>query len=254
MSTISVVIATLNEEKNISRCLESVRQLADEIVVVDAKSEDNTVKISRKFNTKIFVIHNNLIFHKNKQYGLEKATCPWILQLDADEVVTKELTQEIKEATKNSHYNGYYIPRKNFFLGKFMRKGGLYPDLVIRLIKKGKAYFPCESVHEQIRVLGEVGTLKNPLLHYSYPNLSTYLIKANRYTTLTSEELYQSSLKISIKNTLTYCIVKPFQTFIDIFIRHGGYIDGLHGLIWAFLSSSHYFLAYAKLFTHKNIK
>lgn len=248
MKNISVVIATYNEEKNIQRCLNSIKDLADEIVVVDAKSRDKTVDIAKKFHAKILIIDNSPIFHKNKQFGLDKAEGEWILQLDADEEVTNTLKQEIiKTLKQNKEINGYYIPRRNYFLGKFMNKGGLYPDSVIRLIRKDKGYFPCKSVHEQIQVDGKVDFLKQPLLHYSYPDLTTYLMKANRYTTLASEELFENGVRLTLKNTLIYCLFKPFQTFIDIFIRHGGFIDGFHGLIWAILSGSHYFIAYAKL-------
>lgn len=247
MTNISVVIATLNEEENISRCLESIVNLAKEIIIVDAKSTDRTVKIAQRFKAKIYSINNNRMFHKNKQLGLEKATYDWILQLDADEVITKELETEIKELVDNNKFDGYYIPRKNFFLGRFMKKGGLYPDYVIRLIRKKKAYFPCKSVHEQIKVDGGVGHLFGHILHYSDPDLTRYLKRSNRYTTLTAHELYQKNVRINIVNTLKYCIFLPLKTFISIYIRHKGFLDGFPGFVWALLSSTHYFLAYAKL-------
>lgn len=256
MPKLSVIIATYNEEKNVSRCLESINDVASEIIVVDAKSSDKTVQIAKKFNAKIFLVENQPIFHKNKQYGLEKVSGDWILQLDADEVVPQSLKQEIKKTLeqKDNKFNGFYVPRKNHFLGKWMRKGGLYPDGVIRLIRKGKGHFPCKSVHEQIEIIGNVGWLINPLVHYPYPTISEYLVKANRYTTLTAEDLNRNNTKISFINTIKYCLIIPLKTFLSIYIRHQGYLDGFPGFVWAVLSSTHYFLAYAKLINIKRVK
>ncbi len=255
MNNLSVVVATYNEEKNIDRCLSSIHDLADEIIIVDAKSKDNTIKIAKKYQAKIFIVDNQLIFHKNKQYGLNKASQDWILQLDADEVVSDQLKNEIKKVIgSNTNLAGFYLPRKNYFLGKWLKKGGLYPDGVIRLVRKGKAFFPCQSVHEQIKVNGQVGWLTNPLLHYSYPTLADYLTKANRYTTLTAYELKKSKLRANFFNTLNYCLIIPLKTFYHIFIKHKGFLDGFPGFLWAFLSSFHYFFAYAKFLTIKNSK
>lgn len=252
MSKISVVVATFNEEKNISKCLSSIYDLANEIILVDAKSSDRTVEMAKKYKPKIFFVDNEPIFHKNKQYGLEKAQMEWILQLDADEVVTNVLKEEIKKTIENTNSNGFYIPRKNNFMGRFMQKGGLYPDGVVRLVRKDTAFFPCKSVHEQISVKGNVGWLKNPLLHYPYPTIGEYLKKANRYTTLTAVGLKENNVKVSLSGTFKYCIILPIKTFFNIYIRHQGILDGLPGFIWAFLSSTHYFLAYAKLLKIKN--
>lgn len=256
MPKLSIVVATYNEEKNVSRCLESVKDIANEIILVDASSSDQTVKIAKGYNPKIFIIQNNKNFHKNKQYGLDKASGDWILQLDADEIVSQSLKQEIKKILeqRENKFNGFYVPRKNHFLGKWMRKGGLYPDSVIRLIRKGKGHFPCKSVHEQIEIIGSIGWLENPLIHYPYPTISEYLVKANRYTTLTAEDLNRNNAKISFLNTIKYCLIIPLKTFFNIYVRHQGFLDGLPGFIWAVLSSTHYFLAYAKLINIKRVK
>lgn len=251
MLQLSVVVATFNEEKNISRCLDSIKDIADEIILVDASSSDKTVIFAKKYNAKIYFIENNQIFHKNKQFGLDKASGNWILQLDADEVVSEELKKEIVYTIASTDYDGFYIPRKNYFLGKFMKKGGLYPDGVLRLFKTGKGYFPCKSVHEQIEVKGKTGWLNNPLLHYPYPTLTEYLTKADRYTTLTSRELANENIKINTLNTIKYGFLYPLKTFFNIFIRHLGIVDGLYGFVWAILSAMHFFLAYAKLINFK---
>ncbi len=248
MISLSVVIATYNEEKNIERCLYSLKGFADEVIIIDGGSCDNTIEIAKKYNAHIFIKDNPPIFHINKQYGLNKAKNKWILQLDADEVVSDSLKQEIISILKQDQEKvfGYYIPRRNYFLGKWMRKGGLYPDAVIRLVRKGKAYFPCQSVHEQIIVGGEVGRLNSDLLHYSYPTLKEYLIKANRYTSLTASEFKNKGIKKNLVNFVNFILFKPSATFFSIFIRHQGYQDGIYGFIWAIFSGMHYFIAYAK--------
>src|SRR5437868_11480 len=134
MASISVVLATFNEEKNLPDCLESVKSLASEIIVVDGGSTDRTVTLAKGFDAKVIETDNPPIFHINKQKAIDKATKDWILQLDADERVTKELSDEITEVISgNQKKNGYWVPRKNWFLGRFLTKGGQYPDYTLRL-------------------------------------------------------------------------------------------------------------------------
>ncbi|MFZ5845009.1 MAG: glycosyltransferase family 2 protein, partial [Patescibacteria group bacterium] len=156
MVKLSIALATYNEAANLASCLDSVATWTNEIVVVDGSSTDQTVAIAKKYGARIIVTDNPPIFHINKQKAVEACRGDWILQLDADEVVTPELVREIKSEIRNqkSEYNGYYFPRKNFFLGHWLRKGGQYPDYVIRLFRKGKGWFPQKSVHEQIVVDG----------------------------------------------------------------------------------------------------
>src|SRR3989338_7619182 len=151
MASISIVLATFNEEKNLSDCLESVKDLANEIIVIDGLSTDKTVEIAKKYKAVVKVTSNPPIFHINKQKAIDKATKDWILQLDADERVTPELKKEILSVIndKDNKNAGYWIPRKNWFLGRFLMKGGQYPDYTIRLYKRGKGRLPQKDVHEQ---------------------------------------------------------------------------------------------------------
>lgn len=255
---LSVVLATYNEEENIKDCLDSVKNFADEIIIVDGSSTDNTAAIAKKYGAKVFIVPNQIMFHKNKQLGLEKATGEWILQLDADERVAPELKKEILEILKSeirepkSEINGYYIPRKNWFLTKFLTKGGQYPDYVIRLVKKGKARFPCLSVHEQIEVQGKVGYLKNPLIHLGNADFSVYLRNFNRYTTLTAIKLAQEKIPLTFLSQLKFILWLPFKTFFLIFFRHKGFVDGLAGFIFAFFSGLHYLVAFIKYWEKEN--
>ena len=188
MSKLSVVLATRNEEKNIGPCLESIKAIADEIIVVDEYSTDKTREIAKKYGAKVYLEPHHDVFHITKQKALEKATGDWILQLDADEVVTSKLANEIRRlVTFNKQPKAppelfirhqklveqrdgkigkdtgeviaFFVPRLNYFLGKPLRYAGVYPDGVIRLVKKGKARFPQISVHEQIEGDGEAAWL-----------------------------------------------------------------------------------------------
>jgi glycosyltransferase involved in cell wall biosynthesis len=245
---LSVVLATFNEEKNIKDCLESVRQLADEIVLIDGSSTDKTREIAKTLGARVFKVSNKLMFHQNKQLALEKAKGDWILQLDADERITPSLRDEIKNKISKigkSQIHGFYIPRKNYFLGRWLRKGGQYPDYVIRLVRKGKAFFPCQTVHEQIKVEGEVGYLKNPLIHLAYPDLESYFKKATIYTSETAGKLKKEKGNV-LSKALVYLILKPLYTFFNIFLRHKGFYDGWRGFLFALFSGLHFPISFIK--------
>ncbi len=246
---LSVVLAVHNEERNLARCLDSVKDIAAEIVIVDGDSTDRTVSIAKQYEARVIKTTNKPIFHINKQMALEAARCNWILQLDADEMVDKHLKKAIQQVVTDltENRNGFWVKRKNYFLGTFLKKGGQYPDRVIRLVRKGKAYFPQKSVHEQIKVKGEVGEINGHLLHYNAPTFSRYLTNANRYTTLTAVELKRRGVTLSLFNDLKYLFYLPTITFIKLFVRHRGYADGFPGFIFAIFSGIHHALAYMKL-------
>ncbi|MEK7565914.1 MAG: glycosyltransferase family 2 protein [Patescibacteria group bacterium] len=241
---LSVTLAAYNEEKNIGRCLEAVRQLADEIIIVDGESTDKTVSIAKKYGAKIFSVPNDPInFHKQKKLANNKASGDWILQLDADEVVTPELLIEIKKKiASNPVENGFWIPRANFFLGRFLKKGGAYPDYTLRLYRRGRGDLAAESVHEQAVVEGKVGYLKNDLLHFNNPTFSRYIVRLNQYTD-------SQALKISggiFENLFRNPLFDKNQGFFSIYFRHLGFLDGFPGFIWALFSALHFPIAYFK--------
>ena len=274
---LSVVLATRNEEENIARCLESVKSIADEIIIFDEYSTDSTREIAEEFGAKVFLEPHHDIFHITKQKALEQAQGEWILQLDADEVVTKELAKEIVSTVHglpptvhNKLFNkhqmlieqrdgvigkqtgetvGYFIARRNMFLGKPLIHAGVYPDGVIRLVKNGKAKFPSKSVHEQIELEGEVGWLNGDLLHYDSPTLKRYLSRLNRYTDLKAQELKNSKTPKNIFSFLRFTFLLPTYYFLLLFIRHKGFLDGVNGFLWSFFSALHYPIAYFKYLT-----
>lgn len=248
MATISVVLATFNEEKNLSDCLESVKNLADEIIIVDGGSHDKTVEIAKKYNADVLITTNPPIFHINKQKAIDKATKEWILQLDADERVSPELKKEIQNVTSNHKLdiNGYWIPRKNWFLGRFLMKGGQYPDYTLRLYKNGKGKLPQKDVHEQAVVSGKAEYLKSPLIHIADPTFARYLMRFNRYTDLLAKELKEKKIGYNPLEGLKYLIFLPIWWFLLTYIRHKGFMDLFPGFVFSFFSALRFPVSYVK--------
>lgn len=252
MQKLSVVLVTFNEEKNLSACLDSVKDLADEIIIVDGSSTDKTCEIANKYGAKVVVVENLPNFHINKQKAIDLATKDWILQLDADERVTPDLQKEILLTIndKQPTINGYWIPRKNWFLGRFLMKGGQYPDYTLRLYRRGKGHLPQVHVHEQAEVIGNVEYLKHALLHYPYKNFASYLVKWNRYNDLLAMQIKES---LRSKNflekagyTIGYLIIKPAHWFLTTYIRHKGFMDLWPGFVFPFFSALRFPVSYLK--------
>lgn len=244
---LSVVLATYNEADNIIDCLQSVKDLTHEIIVVDGSSTDSTREIAKKFGAKIYRVSNKPIFHINKQIAVDKASGRWVLQLDADERLTPELAAEIKAVIVRPKADGYYLPRKNWFLTRFLTKGGQYPDYVIRLFLRGKGHFPCESVHEQIAINGPVGYLKNPLVHMADKTFSRYILRFNRYTVLDADKLFRQKVRPGFILGISYLFIKPWVWFLMTYFRHKGFVDGWPGFIFSLMSSLRFPVIYFKL-------
>lgn len=254
MIKLSVALATYNEEKNLTSCLEAVKDWVDEIVVVDGESIDKTCQIAKEYGAKVIKTTNKPIFHINKQMAIDACRGEWVLQLDADEIVDQDLKEAILAIVeKGSRDDAFSVRRKNFFLGRWLSKGGQYPDEVIRFFKKGQAYLPCRSVHEQMEVSsGKIGQLSGHLLHYPYPDFSEYLVKFNRYTQLTAQE-YLNNPKIK-PNVWHYILieVKAMVEFLSRYLRHKGFYDGFPGLVFALFSALHYPVAFIKYWEKKH--
>jgi len=244
MIKLSVTLAVYNEEKFLGRCLDSIKDIADEIIVVDGKSMDKTTDIAKKYKAKIITTTNKANFHINKKMANDNASGEWILQLDADEVVSPELKKEIKETVgSNPLENGFWIPRANFFLGKFLKKGGAHPDYTLRLYRKSFGNLPAKSVHEQAVVEGKLGFLKNNLLHYNNPTFGIYIEKRlNRYTDLMAKEVKGGF----VRNVFWNPLFDSRQGFLFIYFRHLGFLDGFPGFVWALFSALHFPIAYFK--------
>lgn len=245
INKLSVTLATYNEEKFIGRCLDAIKDIAFEIVIVDGKSTDKTVDVAKKYGAKIISVPNDYEnFHRMKKKANDNANGDWILQLDADEVVSPALKREIlKVISENPEENGFWMPRANFFLGRFLKKGGVYPDYTLRLYRNGKGNLPAKSVHEQAEVVGKTGYLKNDLFHYNNPTFSVYIEKRyNHYTDIMAKEIKGGF----IRNVFWEPLFNKNQGFLSIYIRHLGFLDGFAGFVWALFSALHYPIAYFK--------
>jgi len=237
---VSVVIVTKDEERNIRDALESVRDFED-IIVLDAFSTDSTPAICREYSGRVYQ-QEWIGYARQKQAAVDLAERQWVLILDADERVTPELKEEISERIQESTFSGYYLPRKSYFLGRWMRHSGWWPDYILRLFRKDTAHIEPREVHEKVVVNGAVGYLKGPLEHYTYRTISDYIRKMEHYSSLSAEELGHKKTM-----PLISLVLNPFAVFAKMFFLRQGFRDGVHGFILAGLYSFYTFLKYAKI-------
>jgi glycosyltransferase involved in cell wall biosynthesis len=245
--TLSVVLITWNEEGNLPRTLESVMPLVrdggGEIIVVDSGSTDRTVEIAQAFGAKVFV-EAWKGFAEQKNSAMDKASMDWVLQLDADERLEPELAGEMKVALNvGSAMSGFWIPRKNFFLGRWMRRGGFYPDPKLRLIRRGAGRFEEYGAHPTIRVNGPTGSLSHALLHNAYPTLRGYIDHMNSYSSMGAEvAVAKGHRRFSFTNVVT----RPLLTFVYNYFIRLGFLDGREGLLLHLYHSVYVSWKYAK--------
>lgn len=237
---ISVTVIALNEETEIGACLESV-SWADEIVVVDSGSVDQTVAVARKYTDR--VIHQDWLgFSAQKNYAVRCAAHDWIFSLDADERVPLPLQKEIAEILQSgSPLEGYYVPRKNYFLGRWIRYAGWYPDYTIRLFNRKSTTFSEREVHETARVDGTVGFLKTPLEHYTYRSLRAFHERMGRYAYLSARQMKKEERRFKAHSLLTHSV----WTFFKMYFLQQGFREGIYGLMLSGLYSYYTFLKYA---------
>jgi glycosyltransferase involved in cell wall biosynthesis len=239
---LSVVIITHNEEENIRECLESVLW-ADEIIVVDSDSTDRTEEICRACKVN-FIKEPWKGFALQKNSAIEKATQNWILSLDADERVTPELRAEITAVMgSNNTKDGYFIARKNFFLGRWIKRCGWYPDYNLRLFQRGKGLFGIREVHEAVKLNGVAGHLESPMEHYTYKSLEDFMSRLDRYSTLAAQELLKGKKTYGI----LHIVFRPFYTFISMYLLRLGFLEGYYGFVISVLYAFYTFLKYIKL-------
>ncbi len=241
---LSVTIITLNEEANIRRTLESVRW-ADELIVLDSGSTDRTVPICREYTDQVFP-QEWLGYAKQKNAAIDKASSDWVLSLDADEPVEPGLAAEIREIIASPDaLDGYRVPRKTYFLGKWMRHGGWYPDRNLRLFRRGRGRFEERAVHEAVRVSGTVGTTRHAILHYAYPDLESYLASINKYSSLAVDVMAEKGIPPS-KTSWIQIVLRPCFAFLLRYVFRLGFLDGKHGLVLNLFHASYVFAKYAK--------
>jgi glycosyltransferase involved in cell wall biosynthesis len=239
---LSATVITLNEEENLKACLESL-SFADEIIVCDSGSTDRTLAIARSFTDKVFVDPWEG-FARQKNLAQDRASGPWILNIDADERATPALREEILGLLQNdSSCAGFRIPRKNFFAGQWIRHGGWYPNYQLRLYRKAAGAFAPREVHEQVVVQGKVGTLRAPLAHFTYRSISDYLKRMDRYSDLSARQYHQEGKRLAWPEIL----FRTQFTFFKMWVLQKGFLDGANGFVLAVLYSYYTFVKYAKL-------
>ena len=245
---LSVTIAAKNESPHLAQCLSSVA-FADEIVLVDDCSSDDTTGEAKRFGARVIVRDSKGSFHENKNIAIEEAEGAWILSLDADEIVSEQLAHSIQSALTHPECDGYLVDRHNFFLGKWIKGCGWYPDHILRLFRKGKSRWPLE-IHDVPRLEGgnsSAPLLKGPLIHNSYYSLEQYFEKFNHYTSRLAveyEEQKESMRGFGIPLNLGF---RPFYWFIKKYFLLRGFRDGIPGFFICFSSALAIFVSYLKL-------
>lgn len=240
---LSVCIICFNEEQNIRRCLESVTW-ADEIIVVDSMSQDKTAEIAKEYTDKVYQ-KTWVGYVDQKNFAISKTNGNWILSVDADEEITSTLRDEIlAETAKDDAKDGYRIPRRSFYQGRWINHSGYYPDKQLRLFRRERGYWTGGRVHERVEVQGSVGDLKKDLLHYPYKGvISGQLQTVNSFSSLIAEDMYERGRRYHI----SLLLLRPTFKFFEVYLLKLGFLDGLAGFIIAITSSYAMFVRYVKL-------
>jgi len=256
---LSVVILTKNEGPRIGDCIKSVSDLADEIIVIDDASTDNTTEIAQKLGAKVFVRRMD-IEGRHRNWAYAQAQNDWVFSVDADERPTEELKDEIKRAIVNTENVCFAIPFRTYIGNYWIRWGGWYPAPKVKLFRKSKFKYEEVEVHPRIIVNGGCGKLANDVIHYSYRDWADFLSKTNSQTSLEALKWYKLSLenpkKARYKMNLVHAFWRTLDRFIRTFIAKRGYRDGFVGFMVAYFSSLYQIVSYAKyreLQKYKNV-
>lgn len=254
---ISAVIIVKNEEKILAQCLDSLAWV-DEIIVIDSGSTDRTVKIAKAYGAKVSV-RKWEGFAKQKNFSISKVNNPWILSVDADEIVTSGLKEEILKITGSGSPfakvspdkpAGYNIPRRTYFYGRLLKFGNIYPDYQLRLFKKGSGKYEETEIHERFILEGRVENLINPMIHYSKDSVKAHIESMNSYTSLEVKR----AVKKGYKPTGYSVLIKPVLYFAKHYIFRGGFLDGFAGLVYYSINSMYIFTTEIKIMEAVGIK
>ncbi len=238
---ISAVVLTKNEEKNIRECLDGLKW-CDEILVIDDNSEDKTEEIARLEGARVIKSRVNSNFAGQRNFALDRASFDWIFFVDADERVSQELAEEIREKVKNTTAAGFFVKRRDFFMGKRLKYGETGRIKLLRLARRGSGQWR-RTVDEQWVIEGERRTLKNPLAHYSHPTLTDFLTTINERSGLNAECFYKEGRETGPGEWL-----KPAAKFFQNYFLKFGFLDGTAGFVFAVLMSLHSFMVRGKLY------
>lgn len=237
---ISFAIIGNNEANLLEGCLESIKDLAAEIIYVDCESSDNSLDIALKYGAKVFKRKNDFNLNVNKQFAIDNCTSEWIFYIDPDERLTDDLENEILITLKNTDADAFLIPRKNYYFGRWLKHGGKYPDRQLRIFRKGKAAFECKSIHERIKVNGKVDFLVSPFEHIVVENTDRLLMRMNRYAYLGAFEM------IRLNRDPKKLVLKSIKKFLINYFIKLGFLDGKEGFFAAIIDLFNSFLYYFK--------
>ena len=250
---VSAVINTYNEERNLDRCLKSVADFADEIIVVDMHSSDKTVEYAKKYKAKIFYFEQTRYVEPARNFALSKAGGDWIFLIDADEELSKSLAEELKRISEENKVDFVEIPRKNIIFNKWIEHSRWWPDYLVRFFKKGKVNFS-EKIHEPPKTQGLSLRLeaseKYSLIHYNIQSVSQYLERIDRYSDIQSEELIKAGYKFNWQDLIS----RPSSEFLSRYFPGEGYKDGLHGLALGLLQAFSELIVYLKIWQADSFK
>ncbi len=248
MFAISAIILAKNEEENIKDCINSLK-FCSELIVIDDDSTDNTAKIAKSFGAKVIKHSLKMNFADQSNFAISKAGNDWVLFVDADERISNELEIEITHSLESKEYEAYSLKRIDYMWGKWLRYGEVGNFHSVRLIKKGSGKW-IRRVHQYYKTLGKVGELKNPILHYPHKNLRSFINHIDQWSELHAI----ANMEEGKRSTLTKIIFYPVGHFINNYIFKLGFLDGMHGLVFALVMASHSYLSWSKLFLIQNKK
>ena len=240
---ISATIVTLNEERNIARAIASLKPCVDEVVVVDSGSSDRTSEIAAEMGARV-VREDWRGYAEQKNFAAACAAHDWILSIAADEELTPGLAAEIQALRGAGDHSeaGWTIPRRAYYLGRWIRHSGWYPDRKIRLYHRGRGAWKGERVHESVEVTGVIGGLQSDLLHFTCDSLNQHLLTIDRYTSLAAQAIAESGKPAPFRRL----VIDPPWTFIRSYFLQRGFLDGMHGFVIAAMAGFYTFLKYAK--------
>ncbi|MCH8075422.1 MAG: glycosyltransferase family 2 protein [SAR324 cluster bacterium] len=251
MTSIAFSLIGHNEAHNLPRCLESIRW-ADEVVYVDCESSDGSAEVARRFTGRVFARPNLANLNVNKTFGIGQTTADWVFYLDPDEVIPPALGEEIRAAiASNPPQNAFSLPRRNFYLGAWLRHGGQYPDTQLRLFRQGRARFPCKHVHEKLEVDGEIGSFAEAMEHYTNPTTAEVMKKLDFYSSFNADAMLAEGKRPGPGMALRYLFWTPSSRFVRRYFLKGGFRDGWPGLTVAIfdgLENQVRFLKFCALF------
>lgn len=239
---LSVIIITKNEQAHITECIQSVA-FADEIIVLDSGSTDNTCALARAMGAQVYHTTHWPGFGPQKNKALELATHDWVLSIDADERVPHAMAEHIQQVLQNPQADAYTVARLSCFGGRWIKHSGWWPDRLVRLFKRDKGRFKDVAVHESVIVQGLTQDLQAHLLHYPYDSLETLINKTNQYSSAAAQQLHDKGKTIGIFGIMA----KAFWTFVRIYLIRRGFLDGKEGFILAAVASAGSFFRYSKL-------